>query len=193
MTPDPSHKFIARVARPPQVEIIGHNRWRLNLFPVGRLIAECAIIVLLGSAFCMWMSRYAGYGVFCIPALIVVVYAVAACQMKKLDERVRIEIAEGHLWFECKPHQQLRNAGKIGTVLNVDLSGSEDPDHSESGSSRIYILVKTDSGREDFIPLLVSQTDLRPIGKAIANTVGCKFLREKGSANIPQKLFEPCL
>lgn len=174
--------FFAEVARPPVLERLGPEKFRVRFFSRRRLIGETAIIVVLGFLFAIWLMRYAGYAALAIPAILVIGYLITAMRLKQLDVQRQVEIDHGELYLG---HPKPERVDAIEEILCVELSGHEDKERWESGSSRLYVRLRT-AFDGMFIPLLISSTDLRPTARDMASAAKCPYRHGKGIAAVPK-------
>ena len=104
--------------------------------------------------------------------------------MKSNDNTKGVWVDCGELWLRGESEER---AGKLCEVLCVRLSGHEDGDWWESGSSRIYAGVEANHGELIYIPLLVSATNLSSTGKALGAAAGCRYRQEDGISGLPKR------
>jgi hypothetical protein len=180
-------EFFAEVLRSPAVRREdGGRRLRIRFFDARRFFSEFAIIAFLGFGFALWFSQLAGRWAYLVFAVLVAGYSVAALIMKRMDERTRVEI-NGRRLSLGSDKDKVECVGTIEEILCVDLSGHEDTNRSESGSSRVYVVMKNND--DSFvIPLLISSTDLRPTAKRLASLLECRYRDGRGLASVPQEV-----
>jgi hypothetical protein len=177
-------EFFAEILRPPAIRSEGNGKLRLRLFDARRFFSEFAIVAFIGFLFLLWFSHFAGRWAYLVFAVLLTSYAVAALVMKRMDERTRIEINGRRLFLGT---DKVECVGTIEEILCVDLSGHEDKNRWESGSSRIYIVMQNNNDSV-VIPLLVSSTDLRPAAKRLASALACRYKDGRGSASVPKEV-----
>ncbi len=183
-----SHKaeFFAEVLRPPAVRTSDGGKLRLSILDSRRYFSEFAVIAFIGIGWSWWFSRFAGPWAYLILAVLAVGYTAGALVMKRMDERMRVEIDSGRLFLGAEG-EEVECAGTIEEILCVHLSGHEDKGYSESGSSRVYVVI--DNGNDPFaVPLLVSSTDLRPTAERLASMVACRYRDGHGLAVVPKEV-----
>jgi hypothetical protein len=177
----PVSKFFREVVRPPAVERLNESRFRLRFFAIKRVLLEFATIGSIGMLFTLYLKRYAGYWAFAPFAVLPFGYLVIASQMKRTEATARVEV-DGDQLFLGRP--ELARVGAVREILHVSLSGHEDSECTESGSSRLYVAIESDIGFT-YLPLLIGSCDLRPVSESIAATIKCPYRQGKGLGAIP--------
>ena len=170
-THHPSTKeFYARVSRCPILRTQA-DVWTVDFFPVRRICIEVVAVMGLVVVVTWLLVRPSIWPVVLTAFPVLLVYAVDLWLMWKRSLGLRTEIRGGQVWLG---HERPICIEPIVSLICVQLSGVDDPEHTESGSSRLYMNV----GRGEstvVCPLMISSHDLSELGSMIADALGVPF------------------
>jgi len=166
-------QFFAELFRPARVSRSCNGGIALNFFDRRQRLLECAIVSVLALVCSLpFIALALVLWIFVFLLMVVAYIGLMVLQMRRtanlgffVDERNSVVLRKNG------KDQRIEN---VVRVIYEELSGFEDLERPESGSTRIY-LEYVRGTKNEILPLFISSVSLKGMGKQIAGSIGVPF------------------